>query len=74
MDSYAIARAETRIRELEFEIRQLRSDVQRVERQAKSRSSFTDDFLAPLLFGAALAVPAVLIGTLIARILKVLLS
>jgi hypothetical protein len=69
MDSYAIARAESRISDLEFEIRRLKSDSERLRSNAQQLSSdaqrlewkerFRPNAARDLLVGAACALPGI---------------
>ncbi len=81
MDSYDIARADFRIRELETEMRQIKLDtdslkanIRRLESNAKPEPSFPGIFFTGFLWAIPAAAFGLLFGGLIGRALKALLS
>jgi hypothetical protein len=76
MDSYAIARAESRIRDLESEIERLKSDaqdlrhdMQRMERKESARMSFVEDVFLPFMWMGACGLVGVSIALIIGELL-----
>jgi hypothetical protein len=81
MDSNALARAESRISGLEFEIRRirfeserLRSDIRRMEHAENSRLRLLDDFLVPMMWMAACGILGAGLGTIIGTAIKMNLA
>ncbi len=81
MDSYAIARADSRIQELEYEIRRLkletdglRADVKRLEWDTRPQPSTLGIFCTGVLWAIPACAFGLLLGQVIGRGLKALLA